>query len=308
MKTVLRSFTNIFWLQLIFSFLMFELGLTQVPLDLEEALRLAKQNNLKLQQQKESEKVAALEELVQKANLRPSLDLSLSTDYLSEINQIDLSQTIGVPDRRIALGGHDRSEVMLSIQQPLFTGFRLQSHVDLAKNSTLSEQAKFDILANKLYHQVHLIFYQFQSLAKQRRILGESLKRLNIQLQHVRNLFKADQIMAFDTLQVYNQALTVRIELQDIELASRLATLQMVRILDLRETQPIQEVEVESPTGGNNHIFDLNQLKSQALEKRPELKSILLAKNSANIQQKIQRSNYFPSIYARANLHYAKPG
>lgn len=308
MKRISRIVTQYFLVQIVLGFLISEKGVSQTPLDLNQALRLARQNNLQLQQQKESEKVAVLEESMQKAGLLPTLNLSLTSDYLSEVNEIDLSKTIGVPDRRVALGGHDRSELMLSIQQPLFTGFRLRSQIDLAKNATLGEQARFDVLSNEISYQVYLLFYQFQSLAKQRQILEESLKRLDLQLENVRNLFDAAQVTAFDTLQVYNQALTVKIELQDIRQASRLTTLQMARILNLQQRRPILEVELQQPAGGNNGTFNLDRLKSQALQKRPELNSIRLAKNSATILEKLQRSSYFPAVFAHGNLHYARPG
>ncbi|MFQ5770153.1 MAG: TolC family protein [bacterium] len=268
-------------------------------------MSFAKQHNLQLQQQKESKKMAQLEERVQKAQRLPTLDFSLFSSYLSEINEIDLSKTIGIMDRRVALGGHDRSELMLSIRQPVFTGFRLQSQVALAKNDYLSEQTKFDILSNEIYHQVYLIFYKFQSLTNQRRILEESLKRLNIQLDQVRNLFNAAQVMAFDTLRVYNQTLTIKIELQNIQLASRLATLQMARILDLKQVQPISEIQLKRPMV---ETMDLKQYKSEALAKRPELHTMRLAKNETHIRQRLFRANYFPVVLAQANFHYAKPG
>ncbi len=308
MASISKSIRHFLLVQLVFSLLLPGSAVSQTALDLNEALGLVKQNNLTLRQQKESERIAILEESVQKAVLLPALNLSFTSDYLSEVNEIDLSQALGVAGRRVALGGHDRSELRLNIEQPLFTGFRLRSRVDLAKNAALSEQAKSDVLSNEIYHQVYLLFYQFQSLSRQRQILEESLRRLNVQLENVRNLFEAAQVTAFDTLHVFNQALTIKIELQDVRQASRLTTLQMARILNLPQRRPILEVELAPPSGGSNGGFNLDLLKSQALQKRPELRSIRLAKNGAAIQEKLQRSSYFPSVFAHGNLHFARPG
>ncbi|MFQ5824764.1 MAG: TolC family protein [bacterium] len=292
-------------LQLFFSCLITKEAYSQIPLDLEEALRLAQQNNIKLKQQQASERVARLEELVQKVQRLPSLDFSVTSSYLSEINEIDLSQTIGIPDKRVALGGHDRSELILGVRQPVFTGFRLQSQVDLAKNATLSEQSKFEGLANEIYHQVHLLFYKAQSLHNQRKILQASLKRLNIQLEQVRNLYYAAQVMAFDTLQVYNQTLSVKIELGNNLLATKLTNLQMARLLDLKAARPIADKPLHHPS---RDAIDLKQLKAEAFQKRPELKSVRLAQQGTLIQQKLARSYYYPTIFTHANFHYAKPG
>ncbi|MFQ5865569.1 MAG: TolC family protein, partial [bacterium] len=170
---------------------------------------------------------------------------------------------------------------------------------------TLSEQSKFEGLANEIYHQVHLLYYKAQSLHNQRKILQASLKRLNIQLEQVRNLYNAAQVMAFDTLQVYNQTLSIKIELENNQLATRLTNLQMARLLDLREVRPIAEEPLERPS---RDAVDLKQLKAEALQKRPELKSVRLAQQGTLIQQKLARSNYYPNIFAQANFHYAKPG
>jgi outer membrane protein TolC len=280
----------------------------QAPLTLEEALHLAKQNNLGLQKQSESQRIARLEEWVQKANRLPALEASFSASYLSETNKIDLSrlsQQFGAPAVTVELGGHDRYEMQLGIRQPIFTGFRLKSQVELAKNASLSEAAKFDILSNEIYHRVHLLFYQVQSLYTQRKILDASLRRLQIQLENVRNLYEAAQAMAFDTLQVYNGALAIKIEIENNQLKLNLAQLQMARLLDLSPPRPIAEVDILPPTGEGS---DLDQLREEAVRKRAELETVRLAQNSALLQQKLARSTFFPTIFGQANYHYSKPG
>jgi len=283
----------------------FSAGWAQAPLSLDEALRLARKNSLQLRAQAEIERAAQLEEWVQKANLLPSLDLSFSSTYFSRVNEIDLSQTIGIPGRRVELGGHDRSELIFGVRQPIFTGYRLRGRVDLAKNSTLSETAKLEVVFNEIYHRIHQLFYKAQSLYTQRKILETSMRRLNVQLENVRNLFAAEQAMAFDTLQVYSGRLSTNIELENNQLNTRLTTLQMARLLDLPEMRPIAEVELLRPT---SEWADVQRLQDEAAQKRPELESVRLAQQGMRIQQKLARANYFPAVYGQANFHYAKPG
>jgi len=280
----------------------------QTPLTLEEALRLAKQNNLNLKKQSESQRIAKLEEWVQQANRLPSLDLSFSGTYFSETNKIDLGEVggpFGLPDVQVELGGHDRYEMQLGIRQPIFTGFRLKSQVELAKNASLSEAAKFEILSNEIYHRVHLIFYQVQSLYTQRKILDASQRRLQIQLDNVRNLYQAAQAMAFDTLQVYNGILSIKIEIENNQLKQNLAKLQMARLLDLPGSRPMAEIGLPQPTGEGNN---LEQLQQEAVSKRAELETVRLAQNSTLLQQKLAGSTFFPTISGQAHYHYAKPG
>ena len=280
----------------------------QTPLTLEEALHLAKQNNLSLKKQSESQRIAKLQEWVQQANRLPTVDLSFSGTYFSETNKIDLGEVggpFGLPDVQVELGGHDRYEMQLGIRQPIFTGLRLKSQVELAKTASLSEAAKFEVLSNEIYHNVHLVFYQVQSLYTQRKILDASLRRLQIQFENVRNLYQAAQAMAFDTLQVYNGTLSIKIEIENNRLQQSLARLQMARLLDLPGSRPIAEMDLPQPTGEGTN---LQQLQLQAVSKRAELETVRLAQNSALLQQKLARSTFFPAVYGQANFHYAKPG
>ncbi len=298
----MRSFRIVFALPFIF---FVHTSLAQTPLDLPEALRLAKANNLRIQQQQESQKIARMEELAAKAGLRPTLDFVAASEYLSKVNEIDLSETIGVAGRRIQLGGHERAELRLRVQQPLFTGFRLRSIADLARTARLNEAEKLALLENEIYHHVHLIFYRFQSLANQTNILNASLGRLRLQLTNARNLFEAAQAMAFDTLQVYNQILAVEIELQDAQLATRLARLQMAHLLNLRQARPLAEIDLARP---EENPPDIAHLKADAYLNRPELSSVRFAQKSAALRQKLARSNYYPSAFLHANYQYSKPG
>ena len=305
MQKSLTIFVRFFLIQIQFCHFVTAKGFSQTPLDLQEALQLAKQNNLQIKKQEQSQKLAELEELVQKAQRLPLLDFTISSSFFSEIQEIDLSQTIGIPERRVELGGHNRSELMIGVRQPIFTGFRLRSQIDLAKTSTLSEQVKMDFLSNEIYHRIYILFYKAQSLYNQRNILESSLKRLDVQLEQVRNLYSAAQAMAFDTLQVYNQTLSIKIELKKNQLNTRLTSLQMARLLDLPEVRPIREIELVR-AGGDD--ISLENLKVQAVQNRPELRTVRLSQQGALIQQKLARSNYYPSIFANANYHYAKPG
>lgn len=277
----------------------------QQEVDLNQALRIAREKNLTLLQQKSAERIARLEERVRQSQRLPSLDVSLSSLYFSEVNEIDLSRTIGIPDRRVQLGGHDRTELQVSVRQPIFTGYRIESGVDLARNRTLSERVKFELLSDEVLHRVYLLYYQAKSLDNQKEILQASLERLGVQLQNVRNLFQAAQAMAFDTLQVYNQRLAVQIDLENNRSARRLTDLQMARLLDLPAVHIVVTAPLPRPASA---LPTLEELKSQAAQKRPELRRVQLAREEANIQQRLARAAYFPAVFAQANLHYAKPG
>ncbi|MCI0691313.1 TolC family protein [candidate division KSB1 bacterium] len=287
-------------------FLLFAgIGTAQNPLSLDEALRLARQNNLQLKKQQQKQKIAEMEVAIKRGQLLPSLDVSATSSYTDEIAKFDLPFTLPGSPGQVELGGHDRTELAIGVRQPLFTGFRLQTQVDLAKTALESEQTLLAFLNQQTAYQVYLLFYQAQSLKKERRIQAASLARLDVQLEQARSLFKAAQVMAYDTLQVYNQTLQLKILLDQNQRDQRLVDLQMARLLDLPEVRPITEADLQKPS-----LFSLrlDSLKQTATQRRPELSGVRLGQRSAQLSRKLAKSSYFPDVGAEAKYHYAKPG
>ncbi len=277
----------------------------QTPLALDEALRLARANNLQLQKQQHKQKIAEMEVVVKRGQLLPSFDVSATSLYTDEIAKIDLPFTLPGRPSQIELGKHDRTELAIGVRQPIFTGFRLQTQVDLAKTALASEQTRLAFLQQQTAYQVYLFFYQAQSLKKERRIQAASLARLEIQLDQARSLFKAAQALAYDTLQVYNQTLQLTIQMEQNQRDQRLVDLQMARLLNLPEVRPIAEADLQKPFTFSQA---LDTLKQKARQRRPELSSVRLGQRSAQLSRKLAKSAYFPDIGAEAKYHYAKPG
>lgn len=284
----------------------------QTLLGLDEALRLARQNNLQLKKQQQKQKIAELEIVVKRGQLLPSLDASATSSYTDEIAKFDLPLSkLGLPlpvtagQQQIELGGHDRTDLAIGMRQPIFTGFRLSTQVALAKTALESEEARLAFLNQQTAFQVYLFFYQAQSLKKERKIQETSQTRLLVQLDQTRHLFRAAQVMAYDTLQVYNQGLQIRIQMDQNQRDQRLVDLQMARLLDVPEVRPIAEIDLPTPA---EFRMSLDSLKQVAGQRRPELSSVRLGQRAAQLNRKMARSFYFPDIGAEAKYHYAKPG
>lgn len=281
----------------------------QTPLTLDEALRLARQNNLQLQKQQQKQKMAELDVAVKRGQRLPSLDLSAAASYTDKVAQLDIPvDQLGLPlpsAPHIELGGHDHTDVAIGVRQPIFTGSRLSTQVELAKTAYESEQTRLEILQQQTAYQVYLLFYQAQSLKKEHQIQEASLSRLSVQLQQTRNLFNAAQAMAYDTLQVYNQTLQLKIQMEQNQRDQRLTDLQTARLLNLPEVRPIAAIDLAKPPDFHT---PLDSLKQKAIASRFELSGVRLGQLSAKLNRKLAQSTFFPEIGAEAKYHYGKPG
>jgi outer membrane protein TolC len=285
---------------------------SQTPLALDEALHLAKQNNLQLQKQQQKQKIAELEVAIKRGQRLPSLDLSATASYTDEVAKLDIPVSkLGIPippnttPSSIELGGHDRTDIAIGIRQPLFTGAKLRTQVDLAQAAFESEQTRLTVLNQQTAYQVYFLFYQAQSLKKERRIQETSLARLHVQLEQARSLFNAAQVMSYDTLQVYNQSLQLKIQMEQNQRDQRLLDLQMARLLNLPEVRPLAEMELSNPP---EFRTSLDSLKQTALQHRAELYGIRLGQRSAQLSRKLAQAAYLPDLGAEAKYHYGKPG
>jgi len=284
----------------------------QTPLTLDEALQLVRQNNLQLQKQQQKQKIAELDAAVKRGQRWPSLDLGATASYTDEVAKLDIPiEKFGLPlppnfsQPRIELGGHDRTDLAIGLRQPIFTGGKLRTQVELAQTAVESEQTRLALLRQQTAYQTYWLFYQAQSLKKERKIQEASLARLEVQLQQARSLFRAAQVMAYDTLQVFNQTLQLKIQLEQNQRDQRLVDLQMARLLNLATVRPIAEINLSQPP---EFRPVLDSLKQQALQHRPELSGIRLGQRSARLSRILAKATYLPDVGAEAKYHYGKPG
>ena len=284
----------------------------QSLLTLDEALQLVRQNNLQLQKQQQKQKIAELETAIKRGQRLPALDFSATASYADEIAKLDIpieKLGLSLPPNftapSIELGGHERTDFALGLRQPIFTGGKLRSQVELAQTAVEAEETRLTLLQQQAAYQTYWLFYQAQSLKKERKIQEASLMRLEVQLQQARSLFRAAQVMAYDTLQVFNQTLQVKMQLEQNQRDQRLIDLQMARLLNLATTRPIAEIDLVPPAGVR---AVLDSLKQQALQHRPELSGIRLGQRSAQLSRKLAQATFWPDLGAEAKYHYGKPG
>jgi len=278
----------------------------QTPLTLGEALQLAAQNNLALRKQAQKQKQADLDLAIKRGQRLPSVEVSATALYATELAQFEFPFALpGGQQPSVELHLFDRKELSVGVRQPIFTGWRLSTQVALAQTAQSSEQNRFALLQQQTAYQVYLLFYQAENFKKENQIQRASMARLGTQLGQVRDLFRNAQALAYDTLQVFNQTLQIGIQVEQTQRDLRLLNLQMSRLLDLPEVRPLAELTLPALPAA---LMSPDSMKQIARQQRPEVYSVNLAQQAAQLQRKLARSNYFPEIGAEARYYYAKPG
>jgi len=276
------------------------------PLTLQKALELGQQNNLTLKQQQDRIRQAVAEMDAQKADFLPVLFLNGSYSYTSKLARFRMPITIpGIQIPEIQAGVKNQYDMNASIQQPLFTGFRISNQYKSARENMQQTQEQEKVARNQILLQIHKIYYAAQLNRLQQKVMQSGLERAQDHLQTAVNFLQAAQTTPLDTLKVANQVLNLQTQLKKLEYSQKVILTQLARVLNVEE---IGEIEPFSTEDISLSIEDLSSLKQQAMQNRPELSQVKHQIRAQEFRKDMVRSRYFPQIFARASYHYGRPG
>ena len=270
---------------------------------LEESVSEALENNwaVKAKQEKiqESEFV--------KEQARVSFYPTLSTTYgYTRLNEVSRSapQTIGpitMPGRD--LNAQNNYQWKATINQPLFTGFALQSSYELSKLGIDLSKVSLELEKLDLALKVKDAYFNILGADKAVAVAGSAVESLESHLKVARNFYEVGMIPVNDLLKAEVELANAQHNLIKAQNASQLArvafNMHLSRPVDSNvDVVDILEYEPEFP--------DFDQYLDRAQNNRPELKSIDI--NSVQIDQQIilAKSKYYPE--AAFTFNYVKEG
>jgi len=269
---------------------------------LREAWEIAESNNSTIAQEVISTEVKNLNEKMAKTDFFPTLKFNAKAVYNSEfgVMEIDLpmSQTM-----KKNMGTHEIYDFNLSLQQPIFTGFRLSEQYKLAGNLAESQQIKTIMTEKDVYHRVSDAFCLIEYNHYRQNNLEISLQRIEDMLTHIKNLHQHGIATALDTLEIYTRKL-------DIE--------NSLLILRDEELIHLDNLSYLLNTEENLHTVDLKNDEEFILpDKEGALKTAVLNRSELQIlrksieagsrSRKIATSALYPSIVGFAEYHYGNP-
>lgn len=281
------------------------IAMGQPAIGLTEALELAREGNLQLQQQQLSQRIAELEVAVNNGQRLPAASFGALSFLLGDITSLSLPTPVpGISAPEIKLGGNHITSLNLFVTQPLYTGGRLRNQVKLARTALELEQTRRQLLGQQVAYQVHLLMYQAQILKKERGSKEASLKRLQVQLTRSKSLLRAAQSTPLDTLRFYNQGLQIKLELERLAKEEKLLSWQLAHLLDLETPRAIAAIQFAEPSPPSESLEDLVAV---AWQKRPELQVIRLRVQAADLKRRLAQGAYWPAISAQVGYVVVRP-
>lgn len=269
----------------------------------EEAIGLALKNskvlNSSLARLQSSE--AKLKEV--NASRLPSLKFSAGYTLLSKVDPFNISTPFGTFE--ISPSILNNYSTKLSLSQPLFTGFRLNSASSIAEYSAEASNEDFNKDKKELVFNVRNAYWGLFKATQLKKVIDENVVQIKAHLTDARNLLDQGMLTNNDVLKIevqYNDALLRQVD------ASNNLKLAMINLNSIMSISLNTEIEIGSSLKPKIEVYEeLNSLLNRAFQNRPEIKSADYRIKASESGLTLAQSTWYPQIFLFSNLYYSRP-
>jgi outer membrane protein TolC len=292
----------------IFSFLagifLFHTGNSQeVRLTVEDAVRLGVEKSKAIHASMMRVQYADARASEASALMLPSLKLSGGYTRLSDIPPSILNTPFGLV--AISPTVLNNYNVRLSLQQPLFTGFRLQRNSDIADYNSQATQKEFEKDKSELVYNIKAAYWNLFKALDIQKVVDENVEQVRAHLKDVENWQKQGIATTNDVLKVQVQLSDARLRQIDANNGVQLARIGLNNAIGI----PLEtEVAVASAIQLDERQFpNLNALVLQALQKRSDLQSMELRVKAGDAAVSLAQASWWPQVFLTGNYMTARP-
>ncbi len=293
--------------QIIFFFLIFSC-LTNAQTDkltLKESLEIGLKNSkeIKISKSKVISAKSSIREIG--SQMLPKISLGGNYTRLSDVDPFEVTVPFATNPIQIQETILNNYGVSLSFQQPLFTGFRLSSLKRASESLYESIKAEDLQKVNEVAYNIHNSFWNFYKSQKQLEVVIENLAALSKHLKDTENYLNEGLATKNDFLRIkveYSNTELKKIEAENNVKVSQVVFNKELGIVLDNKTEIVSELKEP-----NLSIYTYNELLSEALQNREEIKStnFIVKANENNIS--VSKSGFLPSVYLNGNFYYSKP-
>jgi outer membrane protein len=233
----------------------------------------------------------------------PSLSFNASYTRLSEVSPFIINTPFGSFD--IAPSIFNYYNLQLSLKQPIFTGFKLESNSKMAEYNFLAAKQDYTTEEKNLIYNIKNAYWSLFKANQIQKVTEEVVVDIQSHLTDVQNLFEQGLATKNDVLKVKVQLGEVQLNLIDAKNAVKLANLSLVNLIGLPISTNIETSD--NPEKSVVEIGDISPLLSKAYENRPELKSINYRIKAGESGVTAAKSDWWPQIYLVGDYYYSRP-
>jgi outer membrane protein len=282
------------------------------PLRLADCIAQALGQNPSIQMSQAKVEAAEARSSEAKTALLPQLKLTGRAAKLSAVDPfgINIQTPLFSYSNVIFPSITENYSMRFTLQQPLFTGWKLLKNREMAELNAGAIRQDFTKDQSDLILNVIVAYWNLFRARNVEVVIRQSIEQMSEHLKDVTNLAKQGLATDADVMKVQVQCSDVKVKHIEARNAIRLASMALNSILG----NSLDVLVMPSDTPAIFRGMDVPALQEelQALQKRaryqrPELKSMLLRRDMNSAGVTAAKGGWYPQIFLTANYDYAKP-
>lgn len=237
------------------------------------------------------------------AALLPSLSFQGSYTRLSPIAPFSITTPFGNFD--ITQNIVNTYDLKFTLQQPIFTGFRLSGSSNIAEYNYLATEQDYKADKNTLIYNIKNAYWTLFKANEVKKVVDENVEQVKAHLGDVQNLFKQGLATKNDVLRVQVQQSEAELRQIDANNGVRLAIISLNNTINIPLSTQIKIAEEVNPQ--NDVVRNIDELTEAAYKNRPELKSMDFRVKASESAITVAKSGWYPQVFLQGNYDYARP-
>lgn len=273
-------------------------------LTLDESIQIGLRNSKTLHASK-MRTLAAAAKVSEVGTARlPSLQVGATYTRLSKVPPFSVNTPFGNFDISPAI--FDNYNLKLSLQQPIFTGFKLSSSYKMAEYASKAQNEEYTKDEQDLLYNIKNAYWGLFKANKFKEAIDENVQQVKAHLEDVKNFYKQGLATKNDVLKVEVQLSEVQLRQIDAKNSVRLAVINLDNVIGLPLSTDL-DIQKNVDTQAGEIPEDLDGLVKKAMENRPELKAMKFKVDASKSGITLAESNWYPQVFLAGNYNYSKP-
>lgn len=239
------------------------------------------------------------------SQMLPRLSFGASYTRLSDVKPFAFTVPFSSTPITIQETILDNYQLKLSLQQPLFTGFRLSSLKTAAEYN--SEAAEFEHTKeiNEEALRIHQAFWNYYKSQKVLQLVEENLKSLENHLADTKNFLENGLVTKNDLLKLEVQYSNTELKKIEAKNTVELARTIFNKAVSLPLNSNTQVIADEPEAVSIATKYD--DLLNEALQSREEIKSLEYKIKAGEENIDAAQAGWFPSVFLFGDYYYSRP-
>jgi outer membrane protein len=274
-------------------------------LSIKQAIQIGLENSRALHIS--SMKVLAADSRSSEANAArlPSLKLHVGYARLSEIDPFAVSLPFLPSPVTISPIVLNNYATRLALQQPLFTGFKLENSAAAAEYS--AEAASNDFAKDKLdlVFNIKSAYWNLYETREIKRVVDENVELMKAHLGDVENMMAQGLVTKNEMLKVQVQLSSSQLSQIDASNSVMLAMMTLNTLIGLPIDTEIDLTSAVQPQAMENQ--QLAEITQEAIAARADLKAAGMRVQAGEASVTATRGSWYPQVSLYGNYYYSRP-